>query len=99
MPSPPNFSGRLSTFNASRTLMDSFNASPLSLNNKRKKNRVATKIQALFRGHNTRRKVKASKKKKQSRIRRALSKLDVPMLDIGRLLSSSGRTLRSNRKY
>ena len=99
MPAPPNFSGRLSTFNASRTLMDSFNASPLSLNSKRKRNRVATKIQALFRGHNTRRKVKASKKKKQSRIRRALSKLDAPMLDFGRLLSSSGRTLRSNRKY
>ena len=99
MPSPPNFSGRLSTFNATKTLMDSFNASPLSLNSKRKKNRVATKIQALFRGHNTRRKVKASKKKKQSRIRRALSKLDAPMLDFGRLLSSSGRTLRSNRKY
>jgi hypothetical protein len=79
--------------------MDSFNASPLSLNSKRKRNRVATKIQALFRGHNTRRKVKASKKKKQSRIRRALSKLDAPMLDFGRLLSSSGRTLRSNRKY
>ena len=72
MPSPPNF-GRLPTFNASRTLLDSFNASPLSLNSKRKKNRVATKIQALFRGHNTRRKVKASKKKRQSRIRRALS--------------------------
>ena len=99
MPSPPNFSGRLSTFNATKTLMDSFNASPLSLNSKRKKNRVATKIQALFRGHNTRRKVKASKKKKQSRIRRALSKLDAPMLDLGRLLSSSGRTLRSSRKY
>jgi len=98
MPSPPNF-GRLPTFNASRTLLDSFNASPLSLNSKRKKNRVATKIQALFRGHNTRRKVKASKKKRQSRIRRALSKLDAPMLDFGRLLSSSGRTLRSNRKY
>jgi hypothetical protein len=35
-------------------------------------------------------------------MRRALSKLstlDAPMLDIGRLLSSSGRTLRSNRKY
>lgn len=99
MPSPPNFSDRLSTFNASRTLMDSFNASPLSLNSKRKKNRYATKIQALFRGRNTRRKVKASKQKKQSRLRRALSKLDAPMLDFGRLLSSSGRTLRSNRKY
>jgi len=99
MPSPPNFSDRLSAFNTPRTLMDSFNASPLSLNSKRTKNRVATKIQALFRGHNTRRKVKASKKKKQSRIRRALSKLDAPMLDFGRLLSSSGRTLRSNRNY
>lgn len=102
MPSPPNFSDRLPTFNASRTLMDSFKASPLSLNSKRKRNRVATKIQALFRGRNTRRKVKASKQKKQSRMRRALSKLstlDAPMLDIGRLLSSSGRTLRSNRKY
>ena len=99
MPSPPNFSDRLATFNASKTLMNSFNASPLSLNTKRKKNRLATKIQALFRGHNTRRKVKASKKKKQSRIRRALSKLDAPMLDFGRLMSSSGRTLRSNRKY
>ena len=88
MPSPPNFTDRLSTFNAS----------PLSLNTKRKKNRYATKIQALFRGHNTRRKVKASKKKKQSRIRRELSKLGAPMLDLGRLLSSSGRTLRSNRK-
>ena len=98
MPSPPSLS-RLPTFNASRTLMDTFNASPLSLNSKRKKNRVATKIQALFRGHNTRRKVKASKKKKQSRIRRELSKLGAPMLDLGRLLSSSGRTLRSNRKY
>jgi predicted RNA-binding protein YlqC (UPF0109 family) len=32
-------------------------------------------------------------------LRRALSKLDVPMLDIGRLISSSGRTLRSSRKY
>jgi hypothetical protein len=99
MPSPPNFSDRLPTFNASRTLMDSFNASLLSLNSKRKKNRVATKIQALFRGHNTRRKVKASKKKKQSRIRRELSKLGAPMLDLGRLMSSSGRTTRSSRKY
>ena len=88
MPSPPSLS-RLPTFNAS----------PLSLNSKRKKNRFATKIQTLFRGHNTRRKVKASKKKKQSRFRRELSKLDVPMLGIGRLLSSSGRTLRSSRKY
>ena len=37
MPSPPNSSGRLSTFNASKTLMDSFNASPLSLFTKSKK--------------------------------------------------------------
>ncbi len=98
MPSPPNFSGRLSTFNAPKELLATFTRSPLSLNSKRKKNRVATKIQALFRGHSTRRKVKASKKK-QSRIRRALSKLDAPMLDMRRLLSSSGRTLRSSRKY
>jgi hypothetical protein len=98
MPSPPNFSDRIPTFNATRTLMDSFNASPLSLNTKRKKNRVVTKIQALFRGHNTRRKVKASKKKKQSRMRRALAKLDVPMLNLGKILSST-RTLRSTRKY
>ena len=63
MPSPPNFSGRLSTFNAPKELMASFNATPLSLVTKGKKSRVATKIQALFRGHNTRRKVKASKKK------------------------------------
>jgi len=98
MPSPPNFSDRIPTFNATRTLMDSFNASPLSLNSKRKKNRVVTKIQALFRGHNTRRKVKASKKKKQSRMRRALANLDVPMLNLGKILSST-RTLRSSRKY
>lgn len=98
MPSPPNFSDRLSTFNAPKELLATFTRSPLSLNSKRKKNRVATKIQALFRGHSTRRKVKASKKK-QSRIRRALSKLDAPMLDMRRLLSSSGRTLRSSRKY
>lgn len=98
MPSPPNLLGRLSTFNASRTLMDSFNASPLSLNTKRRKNKVATKLQALFRGNNTRRKIKASKKKKQSRIRRVSSQLGVPMLDMGRMLSSS-RTLRSNRRY
>ncbi len=99
MPSPPNFSGRLSTFNAPKELLATFTRSPLSLNTKGKKNRVATKIQALFRGHNTRRKIKASKKKKQSRIRRALSKLDAPMLDLGRLLSSNNRTLRSSRKY
>lgn len=99
MPSPPNFSDRLSTFNAPRTLMDSFNASPLSLNSKGKKNRVATKIQAMFRGHNTRRRVKASKKKRQTRLRRVSSQLGVPMLDLGRLMSSSGRTLRSSRRY
>ena len=65
MPSPPNFSGRLSTFNASRTLMDSFNASPLSLNSKSKKNRVATKIQSAFRGRRTRRKFTAKKQQQQ----------------------------------
>jgi hypothetical protein len=65
MPSPPNFSGRLSTFNATRTLMDSFNASPLSLNSKSKKNRVATKIQSVFRGHTTRRQLTAKKSAKQ----------------------------------
>jgi len=97
MPSPPNFYGRLSVFNEPKELLATFNASPLSLN-KGKKNRTATKIQALFRGHNTRRKVKALKKKKQSRMRRALAKLDVPMLGIKSLLSSTGRTLRSSRK-
>jgi len=61
MPSPPNSSGRLSTFNASRTLMDSFNASPLSLFTKSKKNRVATKIQSTFRGRRTRRQFTAKK--------------------------------------
>jgi hypothetical protein len=66
MPSPPNFSGRLSTFNASRTLMDSFNASPLSLNSKsKKKNRVATKIQSAFRGRRTRRQFTAKKQQQQ----------------------------------
>jgi hypothetical protein len=65
MPSPPNFSDRLSTFNASRTLMDSFNASPLSLNSKSKKNRVATKIQSAFRGRRTRRQLTAKKQKQQ----------------------------------
>ena len=99
MPSPPNLSGRLSMFNAPRELMATFNASPLSLNTKGKKNRVATKIQTLFRGHNTRRKVNALKKKKQSRMRRVSSQLGVPMLDIGRMLSSTSRTLRSNRRY
>ena len=106
MPSPPNFSGRLlSTFNAPKEfapkeLMASFNASPLSLVTKvtkGKKSRVATKIQALFRGHNTRRRVKAEKEKKQSRIRRALSKIDVPVLSIATLLTSN-RTLRNNRR-
>lgn len=98
MPSPPNFSGRLSTFNAPKELLATFTRSPLSLNTKGKKNRTATKIQALFRGHNTRRKVKALKKKKQSRIRRALSKIDVPVLSIASLLTAN-RTLRSSRKY
>ncbi len=66
MPSPPNFSGRLSTFNASKTLMDSFNASPLSLNSKSKKNRVATKIQSAFRGRRTRRQFTAKKQQQQA---------------------------------
>ena len=65
MPSPPNSSGRLSTFNASRTLMDSFNASPLSLNSKSKKNRVATKIQSAFRGRRTRRQFTAKKQQQK----------------------------------
>ena len=66
MPSPPNFSDRLSTFNASKTLMDSFNASPLSLNSKSKKNRVATKIQSAFRGRRTRRQFTAKKQQQQA---------------------------------
>jgi hypothetical protein len=66
MPSPPNFSGRLSTFNASKTLMDSFNASPLSLFTKSKKNRVATKIQSAFRGRRTRRQFTAKKQQQQA---------------------------------
>ena len=45
--------------------MDSFNASPLSLNSKSKKNRVATKIQSVFRGHTTRRQLTAKKSAKQ----------------------------------
>lgn len=98
MPSPPNSSERLSTFNASKELLASYNASPLSLNTKSKKNKVATKIQALFRGHNTRRKVKASKKKKQSRIRRALAQIDAPLHNLGIIMSTSSRTLRSSRK-
>lgn len=98
MPSPPNFSGRLSTFNAPKELMASFNATPLSLVTKGKKSRVATKIQALFRGHNTRRKVKASKKKKQSRIRRALAQIDAPLHSLEKMLSSTARTLRSSRR-
>jgi len=65
MPSPPNFSGRLSTFNASKTLMDSFNASPLSLFTKSKKNRVATKIQSAFRGRRTRRQFTTKKQQQQ----------------------------------
>ena len=66
MPSPPNSSGRLSTFNASKTLMDSFNASPLSLFTKSKKNRVATKIQSAFRGRRTRRQFTAKKQQQQA---------------------------------
>ena len=98
MPSPPNFSGRLSTFNAPKELMASFNASPLSLLTKGKKNRVAaTKIQALFRGHKTRRRAKASKKK-QTSVNRALARLGVPALDLGKILSSTGRTTRSRSR-
>ena len=99
MPSPPNFSGRLSTFNAPKELLASFQASPLSLVTKGKKSRVATKIQALFRGHNTRRRVKASKKKRQTRLRRVSSQLGAPMLELGKMLSSTTRTLRSSRRY
>jgi hypothetical protein len=66
MPSPPNSSGRLSTFNASKTLMNSFNASPLSLFTKSKKNRVATKIQSAFRGRRTRRQFTAKKQQQQA---------------------------------
>ena len=98
MPSPPNFSGRLSTFNAPKELMASFQASPLSLVTKGKKSRVATKIQALFRGHNTRRRVKASKKKRQTRLRRVSSQLGAPLLELGKMLSSTTRTLRSSRR-
>ena len=99
MPSPPNFSGRLSTFNAPKELMASFQASPLSLLTKGKKNRVAaTKIQALFRGHNTRRRVKASKKKRQTRLRRVSSQLGAPFHSLGEMLSSTTRTLRSSRR-
>ena len=65
MPSPPNSSGRPSRFNASTTLMDSFNASPLSLFTKSKKNRVATKIQSAFRGRRTRRQFTAKKQQQQ----------------------------------
>lgn len=98
MPSPPNFSGRLSTFNAPKELIASFHASPLSLVTKGKKSRVATKIQALFRGHNTRRRVKASKKKRQTRLRRVSSQLGAPLLELGKMLSSTTRTLRSSRR-
>jgi len=73
MPSPPNSSGRLSTFNASRTLMDSFNASPLSLFTKSKKNRVATKIQSAFRGRRTRRQLTAKKSAKQQQKQQTLT--------------------------
>jgi hypothetical protein len=72
MPSPPNSSGRLSTFNASRTLMNSLNASPLSLFTKSKKNRVATKIQSAFRGRRTRRQF-TSKKQQQQQKQQALT--------------------------
>ena len=98
MPSPPNFSGRLSTFNAPKELMASFQASPLSLVTKGKKSRVATKIQALFRGHNTRRRAKALKKKRQTRLRRVSSQLGAPLLELGKMLSSTTRTLRSSRR-
>jgi hypothetical protein len=73
MPSPPNSSGRLSTFNASKTLMDSFNASPLSLNSKSKKIRVATKIQSAFRGRRTRRQLTAKKSAKQKQEQQTLT--------------------------
>lgn len=99
MPSPQNFAKRLATFNSPKELMATFNATPLSLVTKGKKNRVATKIQAMFRGHNTRRRVKASKKKRQTRLRRVSSQLGVPMLDLGKMLSSTSRTLRSSRRY
>ena len=98
MPSPPNFSGRLPTFNAPKELMASFHASPLSLVTKGKKRRVATKIQALFRGHNTRRKKKVKALKKQTRVRRALSLIDAPLHSLGEMLSSTTRTLRSSRR-
>ena len=97
MPSPPNFSGRLSTFNAPKELMASFNASPLSLVTKGKKSRVATKIQALFRGHKTRRRAKALKKT-QTSVNRALARLGVPALNLRKILASTTRTLRSSRR-
>lgn len=56
MASPPNFSGRLATFNAS----------PLSLVTKSKKNRVATKIQSAFRGRRTRRQFTSKKQQQQA---------------------------------
>ena len=99
MPSPQNFAKRLATFNSPKELMATFNATPLSLVTKGKKSRVATKIQAMFRGHNTRRKVKASKKKRQTRLRRVSSQLGAPMLELGKMLSSTTRTLRSSRRY
>ena len=88
MPSPPNFSGLLSTFQAS----------PLSLVTKGKKSRVATKIQALFRGHNTRRKVKALKKKKQTRLRRVSSQLDTSISQLKNLLAFPDRITRSSSR-
>ena len=102
MPSPQNFAKRLATFNSPKELMATFNATPLSLVTKGKKNRVATKIQAMFRGHNTRRKLNASKnskKKRQTRLRRVSSQLGAPMLELGKMLSSTTRTLRSSRRY
>lgn len=99
MPSPQNFAKKLATFNSPKELMATFNATPLSLVTKGKKSRVATKIQALFRGHNTRRRVKASKKKRQTRLRRVSSQLGAPMLELGKMLSSTTRTLRSSRRY
>ena len=98
MPSPPNFSGRLSTFNAPKELLASFQASPLSLVTKGKKSRVATKIQALFRGHNTRRKKKVKALKKQTRLRRVSLQLGAPLHSLGEMLSSTTRTLRSSRR-
>jgi hypothetical protein len=46
--------------------MNSFNASPLSLFTKSKKNRVATKIQSAFRGRRTRRQFTSKKQQQQA---------------------------------